>query len=93
VVANRLGGEPSWWRNVLVAKRPDGESSNGQNDLEWGNQMSGSELSKWRNIHKSLGQFIVARDRPNGEQQIEQKMVQLISETSMGGNQDQRLYA
>jgi len=36
-----------------------------------------------------LGQLIVAETGQTGEQQVEQNMVQLISETSMGGNQDQ----
>jgi len=35
-----------------------------------------------------LGQLIVAETGKTGEQQVEQKMAQLISETSMGGNQD-----
>jgi len=68
----------------LVAKRPDGQSSKGRNDQDWGNEMSRGELSKWRNVHKSLGQFIVARDRPTGEPQIQQKMVHAVTINQCG---------
>jgi len=60
--ANRplYGGETSWWRNVLGAKRPganrpDGETSKGRN-VQGANRPDG-ETSRWRNVQgaKRLG--------------------------------------
>jgi len=53
LVAKRLGGEPSRWRNVQGANRPDGETSkrrNVQGAKRLGAKRPGGELTKGRNV-------------------------------------------
>jgi len=46
MVANRLRGEPSWWRNILVANGPDGKSSKRRNNLQdWGRNVQGRNVN------------------------------------------------
>jgi len=43
--ANHLGGEPSWWQNILVAKRPGGESSKVKTTRTGGKTSRGQTVS------------------------------------------------
>jgi len=44
-LVTHLGGEPSWWQNVLVVNCSDGESSKRRNYQHWGQNVHGANIT------------------------------------------------